>query len=373
MHSDLAALAVAGVRGLQPYEPGKPTEELERELNIKVAAKLASNENPLGPSPRVVQAIIEHLQGLAYYPDGSAFALKKALASRHGVQSDCITLGNGSNDVLDLIARAFLGPGRAAVFSRHAFAVYPIATQAVGATARVAPANAVDHLMPYGHDLEAMLSMIDAQTRVVFVANPNNPTGTWLSCTPLQAFIDAVPRDVLVVVDEAYFEYVQESAYPDTSKWLVRFPHLIVTRTFSKIHALAGLRIGYGLSDPSVAELLNRVRQPFNVNSLAQVGALSALNDDDHVRQSVEINTQGMRELTSAFRERGLRFIPSVGNFVCVDLIQPAMPIYQALLKEGVIVRPVANYGLPNHLRISIGTREQNRLFLKSLDKVLAL
>lgn len=373
MPSNLSALAIPGVRGLQPYEPGKPIEELERELGIQVAAKLASNENPLGPSPRAVQAISEYLQGLSYYPDGSAFKLKEALAAKHGVQPEWITVGNGSNDVLDLVARAFLGPGRAAVFSRHAFAVYPIATQAVGAAARVAPANAADNDMPYGHDLEAMLSLVDAQTRVVFIANPNNPTGTWLSRAPLQAFIEAVPRDVLVVVDEAYFEYVLEPEYPDTSKWLVRFPNLIVTRTFSKIHALAGLRIGYGLSDPAVAELLNRVRQPFNVNSLAQLGALHALDDDDHVRRSVEINAAGMEELTWALRERNLHYIPSVGNFICVDLAQPALSVFQALLKEGVIVRPVANYGFPNHLRVSIGTREQNRLFLESLDKVLTL
>jgi histidinol-phosphate aminotransferase len=373
MHCDLCPLAASGVRGLQPYEPGKPIEELERELGIRVLAKLASNENPLGPGPRAVQAIREHLQGLSYYPDGSVFALRGALALKHGVPPACITVGNGSNDVLDLVARAFLGPGRAAVFSRHAFIVYPIATQAVGATARVSPANGEDHDMPYGHDLEAMFSLINSQTRVVFIANPNNPTGTWIPHALLHDFLETVPREVLVVVDEAYFEYVREPEYPDTSTWLDRFPHLVVTRTFSKIHALAGLRIGYGLSSPAIAELLNRVRQPFNVNSLAQVGALSALDDGDHVRRSIELNTAGMSELTLAFRERSLSYIPSVGNFVCVDMARPAIPVYQALLKEGIIVRPVANYGFPNYLRISIGTPEQNRLLLKSLDKVLAL
>ncbi len=373
MQSDLSPLAVPGVRSLKPYEPGKPIEELERELGIRVSAKLASNENPLGPSQRTVQALQDHMQELSYYPDGSTFALKKALASRHGVPPECITMGNGSNDVLDLIARTFLGPGRAAVFSRHAFAVYPIATQAVGARAKVAAAHDAEHDMPYGHDLETMLSLIDQDTRVVFIANPNNPTGTWLPHAPLRDFIEAVPAHVIVVVDEAYFEYVLEPEYPDSSTWLVRFPNLIVTRTFSKIHALAGLRIGYGLSDPSIAELLNRVRQPFNVNTLAQVGALAALEDSDHVRRSIEVNTAGMQQLTSAFRARNLSYIPSVGNFLCVDMARHALPIYRALLKGGVIVRPVANYGLTDHLRISIGTREQNGLFLKSLDKILAL
>jgi histidinol-phosphate aminotransferase len=373
MQSDHSSLAVSGVRGLKPYEPGKPIEELERELGVRVSAKLASNENPLGPSPRIVQAIRDHMPELSYYPDGGAFTLKRALATKHGVEPECITVGNGSNDVLDLVARAFLGPGRAAVFSRHAFAVYPIATQAVGATSKVAPANDVEHDMPYGHDLEAMLSMIDSDTRVVFIANPNNPTGTWLQRAPLQAFIEAVPGHVLVVVDEAYFEYVLEPEYPDASAWLARFPRLIVTRTFSKIHALAGLRIGYGLSDRSVADLLNRVRQPFNANTLAQVGALAALEDSDHVRRSIEVNAAGMRQLTSAFLTRNLSYIPTVGNFICVDMGRPALPIYQALLRQGVIVRPVANYGFPNHLRISIGTQDQNRLAVKALDTVLAL
>jgi histidinol-phosphate aminotransferase len=372
MSCDFLSLAVAGVRQLKPYEPGKPIEELERELGIRDSLKLASNENPLGPSPRAVEAMRRELSKVSVYPDGNGFALKQALAARHGVPAECVTLGNGSNEILELVARAFLSPGLAATFSRHAFAVYPIVVQAVGANAHIAPANPPDHAMPYGHDLAALAALVDPDTRVIFIANPNNPTGTWIDSRSLYAFIEALPTTALVVVDEAYFEYVEAPNYPNAAKWLGQFPNLIVTRTFSKVYGLAGVRIGYGLSHPEVANLLNRVRQPFNVNSLAQAAALAALQDWQHVARSREMNTSGLAQFGVAFESRNLSFIPSVANFICVKVGTSAPPIYQALLREAVIVRPVTSYGLPEYLRITVGREEQNRRVIDALDKVLA-
>lgn len=373
MTCDFTALAVTGVQRLKPYEPGKPIEELERELGLRNSLKLASNENPLGPSPRAVEAMRRELTKVSVYPDGNGFALKLALAAQHGVSKECVTLGNGSNEILELVARAFLRPGLEAGFSRHAFAVYPIVVQAVGASARIAPANPRDHAMPYGHDLAALAALVGEDTRVVFIANPNNPTGTWIDSDALYGFIEALPVQTLVVVDEAYFEYVQAANYPNAAQWLDRFPNLIVTRTFSKIYGLAGVRIGYGLSHPEVAELLNRVRQPFNVSSLAQAAALAALEDREHVERSREMNARGLAQLGRAFESRGLSFIPSVANFICVNVGRSALPIYQALLREAVIVRPVASYELPEYLRITVGREDQNRVVLNALDKVLGL
>ncbi|NJD08809.1 MAG: histidinol-phosphate transaminase, partial [Methylococcaceae bacterium] len=276
-------MAVAGVQGLTPYQPGKPISELERELGISNIVKLASNENPLGPSPKALAAISGLLGELHLYPDGGGFELKAALARHLNVGADQITLGNGSNDVLDLVGRAFLGPGTAAVFSAHAFAVYPIVTQACGAELRVAKAHDGGEGPAYGHDLKAMAKLIDEPVRVVFVANPNNPTGTYLRRDELRAFLAAVPPQVVVVVDEAYFEYVDFPDYPDCLQWLKDFPNLIVTRTFSKAYGLAGLRVGYAVSSPALADLLNRVRQPFNVNTLALAAATAALGDREHL------------------------------------------------------------------------------------------
>ncbi|RMG28006.1 MAG: histidinol-phosphate transaminase [Gammaproteobacteria bacterium] len=363
---DFHALANPGVAGLAPYQPGKPVEELERELGIADAVKLASNENPLGPPPAVRALLAEARIDPARYPDGNGFRLKRALAERLGIAMERITLGNGSNDVLDLVARVFLQPGRSAVFSEHAFAVYPIVTRAAGAEAIVTPAR------DYGHDLEAMRAAIRPDTRVVFLANPNNPTGTWLDAASLEAFLASVPPDVIVVLDEAYVEYVELPDYPDSLPWLDRHPNLVVTRTFSKVYGLAGLRVGYALSSAPVADLLNRVRQPFNVNALALEAAVLALEDEAHVRRSVALNREGMQFWERRFTEMGLSWIPSIGNFVTVDLGRPAAPVHQALLREGVIVRPVAAYGLPNHLRISIGLPEENARAAAALQKVLA-
>jgi histidinol-phosphate aminotransferase len=363
MKFDVMHLATPGVRGLSPYQPGKPIEELEREYGITRAIKLASNENPLGPSPRALEAARAALPDIHRYPDGSGYSLKQALARKLDVSPAQIILGNGSNDVLELLARAFVLPDNEVVFSEHAFAVYSLVTRAVGARAVEVKAR------HWGHDLAAMRAAVNARTRLVFIANPNNPTGTWLAAGELEAFLQAMPAHVLVAVDEAYFEYVREPGYPDTTQWLARFPNLVTTRTFSKAYGLAGLRVGYGVCNAAIADILNRVRQPFNVNSVALAAAQAALEDAAHVSRALEINRAGMRQLTEAFTALGLGFIPSVGNFVCVDCGRPAAPLYERLLREGVIVRPVANYGMPNHLRVTVGLPEENARFIQALEK----
>jgi histidinol-phosphate aminotransferase len=359
-------LAAPGIRELAPYEPGKPVEALERELGISGALKLASNENPLGASPAARAAAAASLEALATYPDGNGFALKAALAGRLGLGPDHITLGNGSNDVLDLVARTFLTSSHEAVYAQHAFAVYALATCTVGATGRAVPAR------DYGHDLEAMLAAVNERTRVVFIANPNNPTGTWVDESSLERFLAELPEWVIAVVDEAYFEYVAEPAYPDATRWLGAFPNLIVTRTFSKVYGLAALRVGYGVSSPQIAELLNRARQPFNVNAVGLAAAAAALGDEAFVARSAAVNREGLAFLQGALDERGVGYIPSVGNFLAVDVGRPAGPVYEALLRQGVIVRPVAGYGLPRHLRITVGLPEQNRRVIAALDAALA-
>lgn len=358
-------LAVPGLAALKPYVPGKPVSELERELGVRNSIKLASNENPLGPAPSVIRAIESELPELARYPDGGAFQLRTALARMHAVSAASVTIGNGSNDVLDMIARAFLCQGRESLFSEFAFAVYPICSMAVGAKSVVAPAK------DYGHDLDAMRARISEETAVVWIANPNNPTGTLLREAELRAFIEAVPANVICVVDEAYFDYVSDAAYPDTSRWLADFDNLVVTRTFSKAYGLAALRVGYGLSHPDVADLLNRVRQPFNVDSLAQVAALAALQDHAYLKQSVSLNDSGMRQLIAGVSGLGLDYIPSHGNFLTIDLGRDAASVDRALLQHGVITRPIANYGLPNHLRVSIGLEAENARFIEALGQVL--
>jgi len=372
MKNKFLALAAPGVQKLQPYLPGKPIDELERELGIRNSIKLASNENPLGPSSKAVDAAKSVVGEVNLYPDGSGFKLSEALAKKHATNIDSITLGNGSNDVLELIARAFLTAEHSAVFSQYAFAVYPIVTQAIGAKANIALAYPADHQsMPYGHDLGAIYNAIDDTTRVVFIANPNNPTGTWLEIDALTAFLNKVPDTVIVVLDEAYYEYMPDELKPDSSGLLKQFDNLILTRTFSKMYGLAGLRIGYSVSHPDVADMINRVRQPFNANLIAQEAALAALSDEQHVTNSINSNNSGLKQLVDGFTELGLTSIPSIGNFITVDVAQNAMPVYEALLREGVIVRPVANYQLPNHLRITVGTESQNARALSALAKVL--
>jgi histidinol-phosphate aminotransferase len=364
---DPCELSPSYVRSIAPYQPGKPISELARELGLEEASivKLASNENPRGIGPRTRAAIDAALGEVARYPDGNGFELKQALSRRYGIDMGAIVLGNGSNDVLELVALAFLGPGRAAVYSQHAFAVYPLATQARGARGIAVPAK------NYGHDLEAMAKAIDDETYVIWVANPNNPTGTFARPEEMEAFLRRVPERVLVVLDEAYNEYLPRELRADSVKWLRRHPNLILTRTFSKAYGLAGLRVGYALAHPSVADIMNRVRQPFNVNSIALAAATAALDDMEFVARSYAENLQGLRGLEEGARRMGLDFIPSYGNFLTIRVAQggkSAPEIYKRLLRRGVIVRPVGGaYELPEHLRVTIGTAQENDRFLAAL------
>ena len=364
---DVCDRAPAYVRAIAPYQPGKPIPELAREMGLPEESiiKLASNENPRGASPKAIAAMRIAIGETGRYPDGNGFALKDALSKRYGLAPDRIVLGNGSNDVLEMAARAFLAPGTSAVYSEHAFVVYPLATQAVGATGIAVPAR------DFGHDLEAMANAVRDDTRVIFVANPNNPTGTWLGPKVVRAFLEKIPADVLVVLDEAYNEYLDPEHRSDVVRWSDEFPNLVVSRTFSKAYGLAGLRVGYGFSHPQIVDLMNRVRQPFNVSDIAQVAAAAALFDDEFVEQSTLLNKQGMKTLTEGFLRLGLSWIPSRGNFVCVKVGKGA-EIFQRLLKQGVIVRPIAAYGMPEYLRISIGTESENARFLSALASVLA-
>jgi histidinol-phosphate aminotransferase len=355
------------VRAIAPYQAGKPIEELAREFGLDPAAivKLASNENPLGMPDTARKAMVAAMEDMGRYPDSNAFALKAALAGKFGVPLDWITLGNGSNDILELAAAAVLAPGRSCVYAQHSFAVYALATQARGARAIVVPARAL------GHDLDAMAAAVADDTALVYVANPNNPTGTYLAPEAIDAFLRRVPARVVIVLDEAYNEYLRPELRPDSVAWVRRHPNLLVSRTFSKAFGLAGLRVGYGLAQPELTDLLNRVRQPFNVNAAAQAAAVAALADDDFLARSYALNADGMRQLTEGFGALGLEYVPSYGNFVLVK-VGPAARVYQELLKRGVIVRPVANYQLPEWLRVSIGLPEENRRFLDALPAALA-
>lgn len=366
----VAASSPDYVRRISPYVPGKPIEELAREYGLaeRDIVKLASNENPRGPSPKVRDAIAAAIAGVTRYPDGNGYALKQALAARFGVGLEQIVLGNGSNDVLELATQAFLRPGDHAVYAQHAFAVYPLATQARGARGIEVAARDL------GHDLAAMRAALTRETRIVFVANPNNPTGTWLRPAEVEAFVAALPRDVLVILDEAYHEYLQPAQQADSAAWIARYPNLIVSRTFSKAHGLAGLRVGYGIADAAVADMLNRVRQPFNVNSVAQAAALAALADGEYVAESARLNRDGHTQLMRGLAAIGVAYVPSHGNFLLVRVADGgagAAPTYEALLRAGVIVRPVANYGLPDHLRVTVGLPEENARFLTALAAAL--
>ena len=369
MSLDAKALAKPGVLQLQPYQPGKPVEELERELGVRDAVKLASNENPLGMSESAKQAVVKELAKGTRYPDGNGFYLKRRLAEKLSTEKlsitqDQLTLGNGSNDILELIARAFVGAEHNAVMSQHGFIVYNLVIVEQEAELRVVPAK------NWGHDLEAMAAAVDEQTRVMFIANPNNPTGTWLGIAEIEALLNRVPDTVIVVVDEAYFEYVDKPEYHSALSLLEKHPNLIVARTFSKAYGLASLRIGYSVSHPDIADLLNRLRQPFNVNSLALAAAEAVLADNEYMQNSVEINNQGYTQLTKGFDKLGLSYIPSAGNFIAVA-VPNADEVYQALLMQGVIVCSVGIYEMPDHLRVSIGRPDENQRCLDALARVL--
>lgn len=365
MTADFLGLANPGISSLSPYEPGKPVEELQRELGIRDVIKLASNENPNGPGERARGAARHALEEMHRYPDGSGYRLKQALSEHLGVGGECITLGNGSNDILELVARAWVAAGDEVIISEHAFAIYYLVTLACSARPVVTPAR------DYGHDLVAMADAVTDRTRVIFIANPNNPTGTWNPEAELDDLLARVPDHVLVVLDEAYFEYVEEEEYPNGLTRLQRHPNLIVTRTFSKIHGLAGLRIGYGVSSPEIADVLNRIRQPFNANAVALAAAEAALEDERYVEHSRDLNTTGLAQLAEGFQRLKLDWIPSVANFIAVDCGREAAPVYEALLREGVIVRPLTGAGMPRHLRVTTGLPGENDRFLKALGRVL--
>ena len=362
----LCDLSPAHVRSIAPYVPGKPIGELARELGLDEGCivKLASNENPLGPSPRGLAAAQASLKEIALYPDGAGFALKSALCRKLNVAPQNIVLGNGSNDVLDMAARAFLDTGTSSIYAQHAFAVYPIATLTAGATGIAVPAK------NYGHDLAAMRAAIREDTRVVWIANPNNPTGTFLPWPEIEAFLQTVPTNVLVVLDEAYGEYLPPDERFDTVSWLGKFPNLLIVRTFSKAYGLAGLRVGYGLGHPDVIDLLNRVRHPFNVNLPALAAAEAALEDTDFLAQSFALNQAGMAQIVEGLNRTNIDHVPSRGNFLLAK-VGDAARINAGLLKRGVIVRPVGNYGLPEFLRVSIGLPAQNARFLEALGACL--
>jgi histidinol-phosphate aminotransferase len=335
MRVNLSDLATPGVQKITPYQPGRPAEEVAAEFGIAKPVKLASNENPLGPSPMAVKAM-QAVHDLARYPDGNGSALKQKIADRHRLDINCITLGNGSNDILEFVTRAFVNPG---------------------------------------DDLKAIVEAVGDRSKVIFIANPNNPTGTWLTEAELKSFLNKIPDHVIVVIDEAYAEYVTEDGYPgypDCTQWLDDHPNLLVTRTFSKIFGLAGLRVGYGVSSPELADFLNRVRQPFNVNSLALVAAEAALDDEQHLKQSREMNETGMAYLIEECNKRGLGYIPSAGNFLSINFSRPAQDIFQAMMQQGVIVRPIANYGMPNFLRVTVGSEDENHRFVEVMDRVMA-
>lgn len=358
-------LAPPYIRAIAPYQPGKPISELERELGITGIVKLASNENPLGASPAAIAAARAALDEIGLYPDGNGFALKDALVKRYGVAHNQVVLGNGSNDLLELAARAFLTVGDRAVYSAHAFAVYALATQAVGAVGITVAAK------DYGHDLDAICAAAEEQgAKMVFIANPNNPTGTFLSGAALYDFMSKLPSNILVILDEAYNEYLPEECRYDSVSWLREFPNLIISRTFSKAYGLASLRVGYALASAQVIDMINRVRQPFNVNSMAQAAAVAALQDADFVRQTFELNRRGMAQITDGLSKLGLEYIPSYGNFVSFK-IAGAMDVYRRLLELGVIVRPIANYDMPDWLRVSIGLEIENQKFLSALKQIL--
>ncbi|HVN36135.1 MAG TPA: histidinol-phosphate transaminase [Casimicrobiaceae bacterium] len=364
---DPSLLAPEYVRNLGRYVPGKPIGELAREFGLAASSivKLASNENPRGPSPAVRAAIAAAAEEASRYPDGDAFELKAALSARLRVSPFQLVLGNGSNDILELATQAFLRPGDHAVYSQHAFVVYPLATQARGAKGIEVAAR------DYGHDLAAMRAAITPQTRIVFVANPNNPTGTWIGPDALRAFVASVPADVLVVLDEAYNEYLDPRDRAESTAWIAEHANLVVSRTFSKAYGLAALRVGYGVMDAKVADMMNRVRQPFNVNALAQAAAVAALADPGYVEESRTLNTAGMQQLTEGLRALGVHYVPSHANFLLVRVGDGAA-VYQRLLGQGVIVRPVAGYGLPEFLRVTVGLAAENRRFLDAMSAALA-
>lgn len=365
MKPNFRTLANIGISQLTPYQPGKPIAELERELGISASIKMASNENPLGVSPKALAAMRLALEDSHIYPDGSGFELKQALSQIFGIEPNQITLGNGSENVLEIIGKAYLNEYSSAVISQYAFLTIPLIIQSFGATTLVAPA------VNWGHNVDNILNAIQANTKMIFIVNPNNPTGTYTHQADLIKLLNAVPPHVLVVLDEAYNEFIDAEDYPSALSFLKTYPNLIISRTFSKAYGLAGARVGFSISSPEIADILNRARLPFNVNSLAMVGAIAALNDVEHIKNTVTLNKRGMLELQNGLKALNLAYIPSVGNFITVE-VNDGLQVYQQLLHHGVIVRPLKAYDMPKHIRVTIGTSEHNSRFLTAIQAVMS-
>ncbi len=365
MHADLFELGKRSIRETKPYQAGKPIEEVERELGLYGIVKLASNENPLGPSPKAVAAAMEALQSIHLYPDALYYRLRAKLGEYTGVDLHDITLGNGSENCLEILMKCYLEEGSNVVLDQYCFATIRILAKAYGARELLIPAQ------NYRHDVVAMVAAVNPQTKMLFIVNPNNPTGNYITQAELEYVLANVPDHVLVVVDEAYYEYIDQADYPQTVPLLKKYANLVVSRTFSKVFGLAGLRLGYLLSSAQVSELLYRSRLPFNVNSCAVAAGIASLEDYEFLASTKQVNQAGLKQMAEGLTQLNLEYIPSVGNFITVNLKQDAMDIYNAILQHGVIVRPLLPYGLPHHLRITIGTKEQNARLLAILQEVL--
>lgn len=359
---DLKKIVNKGINDLSPYEPGKPIEDLERELGIKNAVKLASNENPVGPSPRVLQSIENILKNTHRYPDGNATKLKEVIGKKFSVKPNQVTIGNGSNDIIEFIARSFLGTDDSAIYSEHAFAVYPLVVKAVGAEGIEVPAK------NFSHDLDAMLDSIKSNTKIIFIANPNNPTGSFIGRAEILKFLDKVPEDIIVLLDQAYFDY---SSFEDSDvdfDILNNYPNLVMSRSFSKAYGLAGFRIGYSVSSEDIANYLNRVRQPFNANSLALFAAEQAIEDEEFMNKCLQLNLEQKKVLYKGLESLGFHCLPSKGNFISFDCKEDSTGLFNRLLSQGVIVRTLGVYKMPNFLRVSVGLPEENLIFLEKLQ-----
>lgn len=361
---DFRHLANSYIRELTPYQPGKPIEELERELGVTQSIKLASNENPLGPSPHAIAAGQAAMNQAHFYPDGASFELKQRLSQFLSVKPEQLTIGNGSENILELIVKAYLHTNTNAVVSQYVFLTILLLIRSFGAQSYIVPA------LKWGHDIDSMIRAVDDETRVLFLVNPNNPTGTYNHEKDFHQLMKSIPSKVLVVVDEAYSEYIDREDYPNTLNYLSQYPNLIVTRTFSKIYGLAALRIGYAVSSPEIADILNRARLPFNVNSIAAKAACAALDDQTHVKNSIAMNNEGMKQLQQGFKKMQLDFIPSIANFITVN-VKDARHVYQQLLHHGVIVRPLHAYDMPQYVRVTVGTEAQNERLLTTFKRLL--
>ena len=363
---DLKKLVNKGIDGLSPYEPGKPIEDLERELGIKNAVKLASNENPVGPSPKIIDSIEKIVKETHRYPDGNATRLKAKISRKFNILENQVTVGNGSNDIIEFVARSFLGPNDSAVYSEHAFAVYPLVVRAVGAMGIEVPAK------NFSHDLDAMLDSIEENTKLIFIANPNNPTGSFIEQSELLNFLEKVPEEIIVLLDQAYFEYSSFETSDLEFDVLERFPNLVISRSFSKAYGLAGFRVGYSVSSIEIADYLNRVRQPFNANSLALYAAEIALDDDQFIKKCLELNFEQKQILFNGLQASGFECLPSRANFISFDCGEDSNDAFNKLLLEGVIVRSLRVYKMPNFLRVSVGLPEENLTFLEKIKSTLS-